>query len=105
MSDFTLYEADSDNLAIAWGPMSLEKAIIEATNLVAESTEENWNGIMQDLINGMSDMNEDGMKMAWICKWLNLRRKEGFTNADGSPLTEPAYRYYYTDERPLEESE
>jgi len=114
MSDllFTLYEADADHLAIAWGPMSLVAAIDQAIELVGECSEYDVdinaeNAIRQDWFAfeiGMhcqdKDEVDDSKIMAWLCEWLTHRRNQAFTNADGSPFTmdNPAYRYFYTEE-------
>ena len=119
---FTLYEADEDHLAIAWGPMPLEDAIVEATNLVAESSasvfgatteDERYEGIRQDWFafeNGMDpqdkDEEDDSRRMGWLCEWLTHRRNQAFANAwrwesaDGKPFTmdNPAFTYFYTEE-------
>jgi len=105
MSDllFTLYEADANHLAIAWGPMPLVTAIDQATDLVGESSHtleaQYWHdAIRQEWLAFEIGMNpqdkddelEDSTRMAYLCEWLNQKRNEGFDEA--------FYRYFYTEE-------
>ena len=95
---FTLYEADDKHQAIAWGPMTIDKAIDQAVELVAESYESaqpsvgpTYKFLQRDFfgkkkldsfwMTGKGDMTETMMQ---LCEWLNQQRG--------------AYRHYFTEE-------
>ena len=115
---FTLYEADSDHLAdIYCTSLTLEDAIVEATNLVAESDvsvfgattpSERYEGIRQDWFafeTGMDDMDasiegheEDSRRMGWLCEWLNLRMNGQMNGSDWQGFDgDVFYRYFFTE--------
>ena len=86
---FTLYEADDKHLAIGWGPMTFDKVLPQAFELILESD---------------THLSDDQLRIEWalyynrekpsvecattammlLCEWLNEQRS--------------AFRHYFTEE-------
>ena len=89
---FTLYEADDKHLAIAWGPMTIDKAIDQAVELVLEGeTHLSEDQLKVDFFGQkkldsfwMTGIDDSTETMMQLCEWLNEQRG--------------AYSHYFTEE-------